>query len=199
MPPTFFRAVPVTDASIHGEAQHARKTVRLPLNVPYIVDNLWEHLRPGSAPCRRQAVYASPVAALAARYVTAEAKGRGTAVYELLISGPAKIAQLQVEDAKLHGDIAAVRKLLQALSVVVLEASWEARQSMAPLFMPVADKADMLRTIATSPLAASFIEQANQLSRFWSDVSTDNFNPVGEIFFQLAPGSTYRLLPIETA
>lgn len=33
---------------------------RIPLNVPYLVDNIWEWLRPDNMPKRRRSVYASP-------------------------------------------------------------------------------------------------------------------------------------------
>jgi hypothetical protein len=36
-------------------------TRRPPGNIPYIVDNLWEWMRPDSFPCRRHSVFASPM------------------------------------------------------------------------------------------------------------------------------------------
>jgi hypothetical protein len=38
---------------------------RLPSNVPYLIDNLWEFARPLNRPSRRNAVYASPTPELA--------------------------------------------------------------------------------------------------------------------------------------
>ena len=196
---TLYRAVPVTDSSIHGKEEGPRRSARLPMNVPYVVDNLWEYLRPESMPCRRHAVYASPSSALAASYISAAAKGRGTAVYELLISGTAKVVQLAIEDAKLHADIRVIRELLQDSSEELLASPWEAKQAASLLFMPGAGKADLNQCMDASPFAKKFIAQAAAKSTFWSDARNGLFSPTGEVFFELTEGSTYRLKALETA
>jgi len=199
MHPTLFRAVPVTDSSIQGEPQSARGTTRMPMNVPYVIDNVWEYLRPEAMPCRRHAVYASPTPMLAASYITASAKGRGTAVYQLVISGTAKVAQLAVEDAKLHPDIRAVGAIVQASCAELMDSPWDAKQAAAVLFMPGASKADLRRCVEGSPFAAEFIRQASAKSTFWWDAKVGVFNPTGEVFFELAAHSTYVLKSLATA
>jgi len=59
-----FRA---TSESRIDEAQKYRRagTIRIPSSVPYVVDNLWEWLRPVGMPSLRHAVYASPAPELA--------------------------------------------------------------------------------------------------------------------------------------
>lgn len=199
MHPTLFRAVPVTDSSIRGEPQSARGTTRIAMNVPYIIDNVWEYLRPEAMPCRRHAVYASPTPELAASYITASAKGRGTAVYQLVISGTDKVAQLAVEDAKLHPDIRAIGAIVQAGSAELMDSSWETKQAASVLFMPGASKADLRRCVEESPFAAEFVRQASAKSAFWFDAKAGVFNPTGEVFFELAARSTYVLKSLASA
>ena len=195
---TLYRAVPVTDSSIRGEPQAARSSTRLPMNVPHVVDNVWEYLRPDAMPCRRHAVYASPTPELAAKYITAAAKERGTAVYEVLLSGSAKVAQLQVEDAKQHRDIKAIGALLQSCAEELLASSWEAKQSAAVLFIPGASKADLRHCLEGSPFAADFVRRAAAVSTLWWEAKTEVLDPTGEVFFELAPHSTYVLKALAT-
>lgn len=189
----------MTDASIQGTPQSPRGTARIPMNVPNVIDNVWEYLRPETMPCRRHAVYASPTPELAASYITAAAKGRGTAVYELLISGTAKLAQLPVEDAKLHPDLRSIGAIIQASSAELTSLPWEAKQAASVLFMPGASKADVRRCAEGSPFAAEQIRRASSKSTFWRDAKAVVFNPTGEVFFELAARSTYVLKPLATA
>ena len=120
-----------------GTAQTRRDGVRLPVNVPYVVDNLWEHLRPETMPSRRHAVYASPT--------PQQALGSGTkadlVVSELCFSGEIKLAQLQVADATDHPDIRAIGKAMQGWIDAFAAAGGE-RDALAPLFLPGSTKAD---------------------------------------------------------
>ena len=78
-----------TDKFRLDQEQERRNSVRLPVNVPYVVDNLWEHLRPGSMPSRRHSVYASPTPQQALASGT-----KGTLVVgELRFSGTVKLVQ----------------------------------------------------------------------------------------------------------
>lgn len=196
MNPTLYRAVPVTDSSIRGEQQTARATTRLPMHV---VDNVWEYLRPDSMPCRRHAVYASPTPELAAKYITAAANERGTTVYELLLSGPAKVAQLHVEDAKQHQDIKAIGELLQSCAEKLLASSWESKQLAAVLFMPGASKTDLLSCLEGSTFASEFGRSATAISTFRREAKTEVMSPRGEVFLELAPHSTYVLKSLATS
>lgn len=199
MHPTLFRVIPVTDSSIRGEPQSARGTTRIPINVPYVIDNVWEYLRPAAMPCRRHAVYASPTPELAVSHITAAAKGRGTAVYKLVVSGTAEVAQLAVEDAKLHIDIRAIGAIVQASSAELMNSPWEAKQAASVLFIPRASKADLRRCVEGSSFAAEFVRQASAKSTFWWDAKVGVFNPTGEVFFVLAALSTYALKSLATA
>jgi hypothetical protein len=59
-----YRAVPRENFNpdVIGRAHATR---RVPSNVPFVVDNLWEYLRPEHLPSRRHAIYASPTPELA--------------------------------------------------------------------------------------------------------------------------------------
>jgi len=191
---SLFRAVPASHPATNGQPQRARHTVRLPKNVPYIVDNLWEHLRPEAMPCRRHAVYASPTPALARQNISSVIADGEVAVYEVVIEGAYKMAQLRVEDARCHGDIAAVQDIFQASIASLLAASVQERQLASPLFMPGCSKQDWARAVQDSQWAARFAKEASRRSTFWSDAVTEPMDSRGELFYELGKGASYRLL-----
>lgn len=188
-----FRAVPVSHASTRGEPQHPRESVRIPSNVPYVVDNLWESLRHDHLPCRRHAVYASPTPELALRCASPSGRNVALAVYEVVIDGPFLLAQLQVEDARLHRDIPAAQRELQKIMSALLAAPSQEKQVASLLFMPACSKDDWQHAVEHSPVAADFVQAAGALSTFWGEVSTEPTDSTGELFFQLGANASYRL------
>lgn len=198
LPPTFksvplFRAVPAGNHSDACKSFELRDTVRLPVNVPYVVDNLWEFLRPDHMPCRRYAVYASATPALALANASTVDRGNGFTACALQINGPSRIAQLRVQDARWHGDIKRVLGLVQQSFADMQMTSSEERQHAAMLFMPAAKREDWQRLREISPFADSFIAQASALSTLWHDARATPEADDGELFFELAPGSSYTL------
>lgn len=190
-----FRALP-THKAITTELLPPRSTARPPGNVPYVVDNLWAWARPSHMPCRRHAVYASPNPALAL------ASGAdGSSAFRVELPGRFKAAQLLSNtDSKHHPECRALRRwLLKHLGQSWIEASAQARQALAPLWMPC------LQAVETDEI----LEMADNLDaralaakiRYWDDVrlieTTDDIDPeAGEIFFEPLDG--YRLVPIQS-
>ena len=191
---SLFRAVPASHPATNGQPQRARHTVRLPKNVPYFVDNLWEHLRPDTMPCRRHAVYASPTPGLARQNISSVSSCDEAAVYEVAIDGDCKIAQLRIEDARRHVDIAVVQKILQDTISNLLGGTIQERQAASPLFMPGCSKADWAHAVQASQWAAGFSAAASLRSTFWDDAVTDPINASGELFYELGEDVSYWLV-----
>lgn len=192
--PTLYRAEPYTDG-LH-EAQRPRDSVRLPSNVPYVVDNLWEYLRPSHMPCRRHAVYASPTRALARANKMGRDKGDGFCVYKLVVDGPFAMAQLLVKDAKCHGDIKRIAALVQQKSAELLALTGEARLIAGLLFMPGVTAKEWAHLRAVSPFADAFIAEACALSKFWQEATPQPNGSEGELFLQLSNAS-YRAVNLK--
>lgn len=193
----FFRAVKTLSVSACEAPIGARHTTRLPVNVPYVVDNLWEYLRPADMPCRRQAVYASPSAASAlASAATADQRHLFTA-YEVRIEGEHRAAQIPQKDAREHPDIRAVLRLLQERQADWEALSWQSRKRAALLFAPACLREDWQRLVDEDAAARAFILDAAALSSFWHDAAIPGHYPHGEVFFELVGASTYRLAPWE--
>lgn len=185
-----FRAEPVTESLLRGDARHRRATLRLPVNVPFIIDNLWEYLRPEHMPCRRHAVFASPSPALALASCAGTEKGRGLGVYEVVLTGDVKTAQLAVRDAKFHSDIARIVGVLPR-RIAELAPHAAARQSVAMLFLPGALKDEWSALASASEVAAALISEMVSLSSFWHEARAEVSLSDGEVFFELGEGSSY--------
>ena len=67
-----FRAIPSSQLVAAEKGFRRQSTIRVPSNVPYVVDNLWESLRPKNMPSRRHAIYASPTPELALQNASAQ-------------------------------------------------------------------------------------------------------------------------------
>jgi hypothetical protein len=194
MPALLYRAVP-TLSSADAEVVHGwRGTVRLPSNVPYVVDNLWEHLRPTHMPCRRYAVYASSKPELALQCAAPYERRHRYTAYPVRIAGACKIAQLSVKDARDHQDIRLLQKLIQQRQPAWVALSWESRQCLAMLFAPGATKEDLNRLIDENQTVGAFMAEAAELSTFWPSARPPVPESEGELFFELAETATYRLL-----
>jgi hypothetical protein len=193
-----FRAEAVTPELRAGSAQCPRASVRMPSNVPYIVDNLWEVLRLDGMPSRRQAIYASPSRALALQNQSGRDRGDGFCVYRVVVDGSALIAQIPKRDAREHADIKNVQVIVQSEAASITSAPDDEKPFLALLFLPGATKADWKRARSGSPIADRLAEAMRAASTFWQDASSQpDPESDGELFFQLAPGSTYRAADLE--
>lgn len=170
---------------------------RIPLNVPYLVDNLWEALRPADRPSRRHAAYASPTPELALACAGRPGTPREAFVVCELVAARAdlRVAQLPVRDARLHPDIAALPKAVASvLGEAGFTAPLAAKAPLALLFVPGLGAAEALALAAEVPLVARALAAAASVSRFWATARGDiDPGSDGEIFFELVDQATYRL------
>ena len=193
-----YRAEALTPSLQAGELQFPRATVRLPSNVPYVVDNLWEFLRPDHMPSRRHSIYASPTPELAQQNCSGSDQGQGFCVYRLVIQGEALLAQLPIKDAREHADVKFTQRTVQFVVQQMADASAEEKSSLGLLFLPGASRADWERARAASALAAQLIDTLSAASTFWRDASPKpNSDSNGELFLQLLAGAGYQATGLE--
>lgn len=87
----------IAKGSYSSSLIHHFKSKRAPSNISYLVDNIWEWLRPDNKPSRRTAVYASPQKSLASKYAT-----ENDCVCKVEFEGAVQLVQLSnYQDAKL--------------------------------------------------------------------------------------------------
>jgi hypothetical protein len=193
----FFRAVP----SVHykpGEELRRHAGRRLPSNIPYMVDNLWEFTRPQDRPSRRHAVYASPSPELALAYAIAGGAARSSYVAcEMKFRKTPAFMQLSVEDAKLHPDVLVlqqfVNRKLGSWSALALDRKAE----LAPLFLPGVTRAELLDAMGASATLAEIMREAAALVTFWWPEGT--VAEVGELFFEIDEDNAYALEAVALA
>jgi hypothetical protein len=173
-----------------------RTTARLPGNVPYLVDNLWEWKRPETFPNRRYSVYASPSIDLARKFGGA---GDGV-VYEVELTGKFLMAQAKIEDARYHPECIALPKLLlKLLGQNWIDSPLEEKNKLGRLWIPGLKKTEidnLLQSSSVRHLREPIWESIN----FWDDVSTfDDVDKLpqhnGEVFFEPIDG--YHLKDID--
>ena len=192
---TMYRYVSPFDGEIKTETKHA--TLRLPSNVPYVTDNLWEWKRPGHMPSRRRVVFASPEPGLA--------KSSGTAnegVICVVEARNAIIAQLPVSDAKDHRD---VTLRIHSLLVKELGPDWPGKSMAekspeAMLWCPGLTAQEVEQVFSASSTLSKVRDQIWESIRLWDDVRLVDEDapwpfPQGEIFFE-ADAWTLRKLPV---
>lgn len=193
-----FRAVP-KEGFDPDKVYEAQATRRMPSNVPFVVDNVWEWLRPVGAPSRRQAVYASPTPELAMK--NASAVGGNPDDYvacevDIFAEGLC-LAHLQVQHARDHTDVARImRYISRALGADFSSKSFSEKLWMAPLYLPAVSAHELADLFASSPNLAMMGNDLRKLSTFWQEASLGMQGHDGELFFELQPGEHYRLNPV---
>lgn len=195
-----YRAV-ARDNAPTPSTNHVRiETLRAPSNVPYLVDNLWEFLRPEHMPSRRHAAYASPTPELALANASSVAGADRSAydAFEVKIQGKAKVAHLAVTDARYHNDIRQLPKaILDVLGKEFSALPLADRMAVGPLFMPYMRKADLLELAKGDARIQQCLDKAAQVSTFWSSAKVlPNPASAGELFFELDEGASYQLLAL---
>jgi len=174
-------------------------TLRLPANIPYVVDNLWEWVRPDRFPSRRTSVFACPRAEL----VPKTGNVSGYEVFEVSNLVNANAVQIPQVDARHHPDVGTLHKIL----VQLLTVEWFTikplvdRQAIAPLWMPGMTREDMERVMQHTELVSIKDKLASSIT-LWHDAKPVSFEqaqsypyPDGEIFFS---ASEWTLLPLGT-
>lgn len=186
-----FRAVPRIGFD-PTKNYRGRAETRLPGNLPYLIDNLWEYTRPTNLPSRRTAVFASPSATLALQGAIA---GDRTAdqyhACELNFgTPPTKLMQLSVRDARYHADLPRIQKIVNQTAGNWFGRDADSKALLAPLFMPGTTKIELARAIEVSDELRMLVEKAAASVTMWSDLPDEN---EGEIVFELEPENWFTL------
>lgn len=187
-----YRAVPIRNfVNNRRIVRHPGK--RLPGNIPYLVDNLWEFARPEAMPSRRHAVYASPTAELALENaLVPNTSAADYVVCEVAFERPAPMIQLSVKDARWHPDVGTLQRAVNAMIEPWVDIALSKRLPLAPLFMPGATKVDLTEAMEGSPELLYILMQVSKLVTLWDDAAA----PSGELFFELTEDNAYRLTHI---
>lgn len=171
---------------------------RLPSNVPFAVDNIWEYTRPDTMPSRRHSVYASPTPVLALAGASQGSASRDDyVVCRLELVGSPRLLQIEVEDARYHRDVEAVqREILRRLRVGDwAQAPLEHKLALAPLFLPGVTRAELQQALQHDAWLAEVVDSAAALVTLWTPPPARNAQ--GEIFFELDEGQGYVLHPLD--
>lgn len=171
---------------------------RLPSNVPFAIDNIWEYTRPDTMPSRRHSVYASPTPALALAGASQGSASRDDyVVCRLELVGSPRLLQIEVEDARYHRDVEAVqREILRRLRVGDwAQAPLEHKLALAPLFLPGVTRAELQQALRRHALLAEVVDSAAAQVTLWTPPAAPNAQ--GEIFFELDEGQGYVLHPLD--
>ncbi|KRW65163.1 hypothetical protein AO735_08630 [Pseudomonas sp. TTU2014-096BSC] len=191
-----FRAIPSSQLVAAEKGLRGHSTMRIPSNVPYIVDNLWESLRPKNMPSRRHAIYASPTAELALQNASAPlSEGDNYVACKVVVDPQSiRIAQLQVTDARYHSDVRLISKWISQHGQELTELPLAQKQKIAPLFMPGLHRRELTELWSNHALVAALCVYVRQRSSFWSSASNALQSSGGELFFELVgDNGFYRL------
>ncbi|VVP71079.1 hypothetical protein PS918_01124 [Pseudomonas fluorescens] len=193
-----FRAIPESKLAESSEGYRRQSTLRIPSNVPYVVDNLWEWLRPDSMPSRRHAVYASGTPELALENASAPLANGDCYVACRVVVGAneIRVAQLQVSDARNHEDIRMISRWLSRHSREFTEISLAERQVLALLFSPGLRQKELEELRQQSQLIQNLCAHVQEHSTLWPTASTAPNATSGELFFELLGSALYRLAPL---
>ena len=186
----------ISNAHYSPDLQRHFTSQRVPSNVSYLVDNLWEWLRPEGMPSRRTAVFACPHINLVEKYAT-----DSTLICTIDIVGKATVAQLtDFEDAKLHPDVKALPKLVLSIlgqEWVDYDAKVKSNLAVSQLFIPAMRKAEMDKFL-TFEHYGKLKAAIEKKSTFWSDiklVETGDEITDGEVFFHAPNGYYLQKIP----
>lgn len=193
-----YRAVPKAsfDPNARFEGMLTRRT---PSNVPFLVDNIWEWLRPAHAPSRRHALYASPTPELALQ--NASAVGSDPSKYvvcELETSGPGLVlAHLLVKDARDHDDIGRiVRHVAGEMGRDFGGLPLAEKVAHAALYLPSVSKEELDVYFESSDAAKKLASELRAISKFWQDADFSPQSHNGEFFFEIPAGVFCTLRPL---
>lgn len=187
-----YRAVPRHD--LQPEEKVRRNAGRrLPGNIPYLVDNLWEFARPDSMPSRRHAVYASPTPALALENASVfQIPPGGYVACRLEFFREPAMVQLSVTDARKHPDVGHLQKLVNTRLGDWAGRDAAAKQQLATLFLPGITKGELAAAMSSSNLLSDLVEHAVAAVSLWaSEPAAD-----GELFFEISEENYYVLHPV---
>jgi hypothetical protein len=136
---------------------------RPPLNVPYVVDNLWEWLRPPEFESRRRSVFAYPMTMMA----QASSSGR---LETIEVRSNAKVIGLRgPRGAADHADVVILRDYLhRQFGLGWFHRPVIEREGLA-LYAPVATPREVGEALALVGGSPSMADELRSLSTFWTD------------------------------
>lgn len=194
-----FRAIPIEGFDI-TKTYSAQATRRMPSNVPYVVDNVWEWLRPEHFPSRRFAAYASPTPQLALENASAAGNNRDLyTVCEVVFNTEnIKLAHIVLKDAKYHDDISRIQRAIAAfLGKDFTNMSIAEKSLHAALYLPSVAKEEMQHYFDNVPNAKVLENELRLISKFWSDAENSPQSHNGELFFEVSNDVSYTLVPVK--
>lgn len=174
-------------------------TMRPPGNIPYIVDNLWEWVRPSEYANRRMSAFASPTPELAA-----DSYGSDCLVYKVEFpeNSSFKICQLirpdQNQDSKFHGECKSLKKkIIKHLDSIWFDNDLGEKCKIACLWMPCLKKEETETILSKFDGLNITKDELYNSIRYWDDVVLlDRLSVVpnnqGEIFFEYPDGYFLR-------
>jgi hypothetical protein len=173
------------------------RMVRPPINVPTVVDNLWEWVRPSDCfPNRRSSVFASPQPGLAEQH--GPERGR---VYRIALRGTHKICQLKgYRNSKDHPECKVLPIFLyDKLGSDWIKGSLTLKQDAGRLWLPCLARPDVDLLFDEVPVLRDLREELRERIRYWEDVrlldpAAPLIDPEGELFFEAPDG--YDLVPL---
>lgn len=188
-----FRAVP--HAGFNPEREYRRHPgTRMPANVPYLVDNLWEFTRPDDMPSRRKSVYASPTAALALDGAAGVMQPKDDYIACLVECRSApKTFQLSVADARYHPDVKKLQKAVHDKLAGPVTVGLEEKLALAPLFVPGMTRDELQTAMEGNAGLRALVMELAVLVTLWKD--TPNLAE-GELFFEIYENNAYHLYPV---
>ena len=187
-----YRAVPILGfVDKQRKVRHPGR--RLPSNIPYLVDNMWEFTRTASMPSRRHAVYASPTVELALENACAAGVDRANyVVCELVFDKEPPSMQLSVKDARWHDDVANVQRNVSKLLGRWVETDLANKCTLAALFLPGTSKDELMGAMEAQPRLKEIVLEASKFVTLWKDEPSAD----GEFFFEVLDGNGYVLTKI---
>jgi hypothetical protein len=189
-----FRAVP--KANFVQEQKYFRlKSQRTPTNIHYVVDNIWEFLRPENYPNRRHCAYASPTKELALGNASSVGYNKDDYfVCEVVFNGNFKFGHLNLTDARNHTDNFLLKKhVLQFLGKDFSNLPLFEKSKYNSLFLPVVLKDELVDFFNSNELLKELGNELKHYSKFWQDTSLEIHNHNGELFFEPIGESYYQL------
>lgn len=188
-----YRAVPRN--GFDPECRHERHPgTRLPANVPYFVDNLWEFTRPHDKPSRRHAVYASPTPELALAGAAGDNRPKeGFIACRVVCLTPPKTFQCSVSDARGHSDIKSLKQAIQDQFAGRTPLAFETRLALAPIFIPGITRHELAEAMEQNATLRDFVNTLASTVTLWTDTPD---LASGELFFEIEKGNAYSLQPV---
>lgn len=194
-----YRAVP-KEGFEEDKIYKAQITRRTPSNVPYLVDNIWEFLRPANYPSRRFAAYASPTKELALENASSVGHNKDDYfVLEVIFNqNDVKLAHIAISDARYHADISKImRHVIFHLGKDFSNMSLNEKARHAALFIPSVSKEELENYFKSSEHGIQLAHELRKLSTFWKEAALVPQSHNGELFFEVSGTLTYKLKKIE--